>query len=170
MQTSSAAGRIDIERAKVLDVGGPSIRHVAGGEGEPQLLHGVIGAGMFVPLHAHPDPETFVMLSGTLEGVIVGDGHPDWAPVGIGQAFSVPGGARHAWRNDSDEPAVSLILTTSTLARFFAEIGTPVHGPEDTQWPPSAELLQRLLAASARYGYWNGSPDDNAAIGLSVPG
>ena len=47
-----------------------------------------------------------------------------------------------------------LAVTTATMARFFREVAA---SPEE------------FLAISERYGYWNATPQENAAIGLTVP-
>ena len=38
-----------------------------------------------------------------------------------------------------------------------------------TAAPPSPEAIERFLQTSARYGYWNATPDENAAVGLTLP-
>lgn len=34
-------------------------------------MRGTIPPGVVVPMHSHPDPETFLPLSGELEGLVV---------------------------------------------------------------------------------------------------
>ena len=117
----------------------------------PCILRGTIPPGGFVPLHSHPDPETFIGVSGVLEG-LTGPGDV-WSPIAPGDVFHVPGGIAHAFRNRGDEPATSLAVTTSTLARFFREVA----GMSD------------LREAAGRYGHWLASPAENAEIGLVLP-
>jgi len=38
-----------------------------------------------------------------------------------------PSTVKHAWRNNSSDPVVTLITTTSKLGRFFQDIGKPVN-------------------------------------------
>ena len=46
------------------------------------------------------------------------------------------------------------LVTTATMTRFFREI---------------AAAPDEFLAISDRYGYWNATPEENAAIGITVP-
>jgi hypothetical protein len=97
------------------------------------------------------------------------DGGYTWVPIKAGDFFHVPGNARHAFRNRSSQPAVMILISTAKMARSFREIGTPVAAGEPSSVPPSAEMIRRFLETSDRYGYWNATPEENAAIGLSVP-
>jgi quercetin dioxygenase-like cupin family protein len=134
-----------------LDLGGPTLEFlVPPRDGEPCLMRGVIPAGDIVPLHSHADPETFLMLEGEAEGLR--DGR--WVRVRPGDVFHVPGDTRHAWRNRSRGPAVMNLVTTSRMGRFLQEVA----GTEP----------QEFLAISASYGYWNATPEENAAVGLQI--
>ena len=77
----------------------------------------------------------------------------------------MPAGAQHAWRNLSSEPVVNRIITTKRLGRFFQEAGRPVRGAPQ---PVTPEDLARFAAVSARYGYWNATPEENAAVGIHM--
>jgi quercetin dioxygenase-like cupin family protein len=148
---------VDEGTVETLDVLGPTVEFLTPVDGDadaPCLIRGSIPAHGFVPLHSHADPETFLVISGELSGLIGGA----WVPVRPGDVFHVPPNAKHAWRNDSDTPAVSAIVTRARIARFFREV---VDGPPDG-------TVGRFLAVSERYGYWNASPEENAAIGLDV--
>ena len=118
-------------------------------DGSPCLMRGTIPAGGVVPLHSHADPETFIVLAGEAESYTDGN----WATVAAGDVHHIPGNVRHGWRN-GPEPAVMHLVTTATMARFFREVAA---SPEE------------FLAISERYGYWNATPEENAAIGLTVP-
>jgi mannose-6-phosphate isomerase-like protein (cupin superfamily) len=120
------------------------------GDGLPCVLRGTIPAGGVVPLHSHADPETFLMTAGEIEGFL----GAEWERFVAGDVHHVPGHARHAWRNVSRGPAEMFIVTTGTMARFFREVAAD---PDD------------FVEISDRYGYWNATPDENAAIGLTVP-
>ena len=79
-------------------------------------------------------------------------------------------GAKHAWRNRSTEPAVSLLVTTAKLGRFLRDVGTRVApGTAPTGAAPAPEALERFLAVAERYGYWNATPEENAHLGIPVP-
>jgi hypothetical protein len=66
-----------------------------------------------------------------------------------------PGGAKHAFRNRSPEPAVSIVVSTVRMGRFFREV---------------AAALEPLPAIASRYGHWIATPEQNAAVGLRLPG
>jgi len=77
----------------------------------------------------------------------------------------VPGGVPHAWRNVSTEPVVALLFTTPRLGRFFQEAGRPATRALQHVTP---EDLARFAAVSAEYGYWNATPEENAAVGIRL--
>ena len=106
------------------------------------------------------------MLSGTKQVLTLGNGPAEWVDVRAGDYVHVPRGTRHAHRNVSSEPLVELVITTGRLGNWFEEVGTPATS---ARRPPTAEDLERLLAVSRKYGYWLGSPEDNAAVGLRLP-
>jgi hypothetical protein len=53
-----------------------------------------------------------------------------------------------------------IITTTSRIDRFFREVASP---------PADGDALLHFLATSERYGYWNATPEENAAIGVPLP-
>ena len=108
---------------------GPTIQYLTPPDvdnGQPCVMRGTIAPGGVVALHSHPDPETFIALSGELEGLRMSAERFEWVPVRPGQALHVPPHARHAWRNPSRQPSVAIIVTTAALGRFLREIGTPL--------------------------------------------
>jgi hypothetical protein len=50
---------------------------------------------------------------------------------------------------------------------FFRELTKPFD-PGQPASPPTREEIQEIFEVAARYGYWMGSPEENAAIGLIV--
>jgi quercetin dioxygenase-like cupin family protein len=153
-----------------LDVLGPTLEFLSPPtEGAAYcILRGTIPPGGCVPLHSHPDPEGFFVLSGAVQVLAErGDGL-QWLDVVEGDFIDIPGGAKHAFRNASGGPVVQLITTTSPLGRFFQEIGRPVTGVPMP--PPTPHDIERFTRAAARYGYWLGSPEENAAAGIPLPG
>jgi quercetin dioxygenase-like cupin family protein len=164
---------VDPSDAETFDVLGPTVQfltHPEGGDDEPCVMRGTIPPGVFVPLHTHADPETFLMISGDVEGLAQrADGGHEWIRIAPGDMFHVPGGAKHAFRNQSQAPAVMILITTVRLGRFFREVGTlVVAGKPPRRLPPEA-VIQRFLTVSDRYGYWNASPGENAQVGIVVP-
>lgn len=153
--------------APEVDVLGPTIEFLTTpgeGAGAPCLMRGAIPPGGVVPLHSHPDPETFIALSGRLEGLAMDGEEFTWVRIGPGDIFHVPGWAKHAFRNPFTEPALQVVVSTATIGRFFREVGRPLDAG-----PPGGEALQHLLATAARYGHWNATPAENAAIGMHLP-
>ena len=157
------AGLVDPSRAEAVGVLGPTVRFLTPPDGRtdlPCVMRGTIPPGGVVPLHSHADPETFLPLSGAIEGLSCTDDGFAWIPVGPGDVFHVPGDAKHAWRNRGAEPAVMTVVSTSRIATFFREVAA-VDGTPD-------ELARRFLEISAQYGYWNATPEENAAVGLTL--
>ena len=133
------------------------------------VLRGMIPPGVSVPLHSHPDTEDFFVISGEVQALRQGTQGYEWIVAKAGDYLHVPSGARHGWRNVSSEPMVSFIITTRRLGQFFQEVGRPVEG---TPQPVTTEFLAHFLArfetASAKYGYWNATPEENAAVGIRL--
>ena len=152
----------------VLDILGPTVEFLtspASAHGDFCVMRGMIPPGVAVPLHSHDATEVFFVLSGTKQVLTLGSGPAEWVDVRAGDYVHVPRGTRHAHRNVSDEPLIELVITTARLGNWFEEVGTPATSAPR---PPAADDLERFLAASSRYGYWLGSPEDNAAVGLRM--
>jgi hypothetical protein len=62
-----------------------------------------------------------------------------------------------------------MLVTTAQLGQFFREIGKRTT-PDAPAVTPSPEEIANLLRVSERYGYWNATPEENARVGISVPG
>jgi quercetin dioxygenase-like cupin family protein len=155
----------------VLDVLGPTVEFLTptdDGSSVFCVMKGTLPPGVFVPLHSHPDVESFFVLSGSVQVFVQSADRLGWVDVAAGEFVHVPGGVRHAFRNMSDKPVVQLITTTSQLGRFFQEIARPLT-PGAPPRPPTPDELQHLARVAARYKHWLGTPAENAAIGLPVP-
>ncbi len=151
-----------------LDVFGPTLEFLT----SPQEAHndlcvmrGVTPPSVFVPLHSHLDVEDFFILSGQAQALKQVPGGYEWIDGKAGDLIHVPSGVPHAWRNVSNEPLVVLIFTTPKMGRFFQEVGRSVTGAPQ---PVTPEDLARFLAVSAEYGYWNATPEENAAVGIPL--
>ncbi len=158
-------GEDEIKRFGVLGPVVEILTPLDTGDGAPCAIRGTIPPGGVVPLHSHPEPETFIALSGEVEGLSLSAADAEWVRFGEGDVFHVPGGAPHAWRNPAGKPASSLIVTEARIGRFFTEVGGRSAGDAT----PSEEQLARFLAVAERYGYWNATPEENAAVGISLP-
>ncbi len=151
-----------------LDVFGPTVELLT----SPQDVHndfcvlrGIIPPGGSIPLHSHDDTEDFFVLSGQAQALKQMPEGAEWIAGKAGDLIHVPGGVPHAWRNISSEPLVVLILTTTRIGHFFQETGRPVTSVPQ---PVTPEELAHFAAVAAAYGYWNGTPEENAAVGIDV--
>jgi hypothetical protein len=88
-----------------------------------------------------------------------------WIGAKAGDYIHVPSNARHALCNLSGTLTVVLIITTKKIGQFFQETGRPVT---ESPQPVTSEDLARFAAISAKYGYWNASPAENALVGIHL--
>jgi len=155
----------------ILDVLGPTIEFLTSPSEDGAgycVMRGTIPPGVSVPLHSHPDAESFFVVSGRAQALSQRGDRYEWLDVKPGDFIHIPSGAKHAHRNVSNEPVVELITTTPKLGRFFQEVGRAItHGAPLP--PPTREQLQRFEEVAARYHYWMGSPAENAALGIAFP-
>ncbi len=121
-------------------------------------------------MHSHDDPETFYVLDGALEGLAFDvSGRPVWRTAEQGDVWHVPPNARHALRNAGAEPVTTLIITSLHLLRFFEDTGRPIDTWEQPLAPPAPEVVAAFVAEAERHGHWLASPEENAAVGITVP-
>jgi quercetin dioxygenase-like cupin family protein len=133
---------------------------------QTSLYKGMLPAGVVIPLHSHPDSEVFYVLEGALEVYQEKIESKGWHSVAAGNAIAVAPGVKHAVRNASSTSVTVIAATEQGLYEFFREIAKPAqHG---SAMPPSPEDMQQLFAAAAKYSYWMGSPEENAAIGIKL--
>jgi quercetin dioxygenase-like cupin family protein len=154
----------------VLDVFGPTLEFLIlpeQADGRYCAVTGTIPPGGSVPLHSHPDIESFFLVSGAVRVMSQREGSFEWLDVRRGEFVHVPSNAKHAWQNASSEPAVQLIITTPKLGRFLREIARPIT-PGIPLLPPTPDDLQRFVRVATKYHYWVGSPAENAAIGIPL--
>jgi quercetin dioxygenase-like cupin family protein len=152
------------DTGEILDVLGPRIKFLTALSDNDQeycLIRGTVPAGLVVPIHSHPERETFYVLEGEVEGFW----EDRWSTLGVGDVCDLPGGLKHGWRNPSSVPASMLVVVPMRLAWFFRDIGRPVATV--APGPPKSADLQRMIEISRAYGYWLGGPADNAAVGIS---
>jgi quercetin dioxygenase-like cupin family protein len=134
-------------------------------EGAYHVMTGAIPPGVSVPLHSHGDAESFYLISGEAEVIVETTDGLQWQTLRPGDFIHTPGGAKHAWRNRSDKTAFSLVVCTPRLGQALEEMGQAIIGAQSR----SPEALQRLVEVGQRYGYWFGSPEENAAVGIELP-
>ena len=128
------------------------------------VMRGTVPSGVVIPLHRHADPEIFYVLNGSLE-VFQAE---SWQTVTAGEVVSIPGNVRHALRNTSPSPITLITVSKHELYSFFRELARPFD-PNRPPAPPTPEEMQQLFSAAQKYEYWLASPDENAAIGISLP-
>jgi quercetin dioxygenase-like cupin family protein len=148
------------------DVFGPTVEFLTWSD-DFCVMRAVVPPGVTVPLHRHADAEDFYIISGTQQVLLDGANGLQWRDAKAGDYVRIPGHLPHAHRNVSDEPAVELIVTTARLGRFFQEIGRPVVG---ALAPPTAAEIGRFTEVAVSYGYVLGTPEENAAVGITMPG
>jgi quercetin dioxygenase-like cupin family protein len=171
MTDIETAHLVEPDMIETYSVMGPTLQFLTpdGGDEAPCIMRGTMPEGLIVPLHSHPEPETFIALSGEVEGLAESQDGFKWMPVRPGNVFHVPGGAKHAWRNWSPGEATAIVVTAPSLGRFFREVGTPVVPDGPPPPPPTEEAVRRFLEIAERYGYWNATPEENAEVGLKLP-
>ena len=127
------------------------------------VMKGALQPGADLPLHSHGDDEDFYMLSGEAEALVETTNGLEWKIVQAGDFVHIPGNMKHAWRNHFSTPAEQIIVTPAKLGRFFREMDELIRagGKNGT--------MEKLRELSERYGYWLGSPEENAAVGISLP-
>jgi quercetin dioxygenase-like cupin family protein len=155
---------------EALEVFGPSIQFLVApqpSDEAPCVLKGTIPSGVSVPMHSHTGIEAFFVLSGDVEVLTDEGGKAHWIAAGPGDFIEIPSEAKHGFRNRSQHPVIQLITTTSKLGRFFQEVGRPATRDRRVS-PPSPDEFQRFLKAAGHYGYWLATPEENAAIGISI--
>jgi quercetin dioxygenase-like cupin family protein len=131
------------------------------------VIRGTVPSGVVIPLHSHADPEIFYVLNGSLE-VFQAEGPSEgWQTVNAGGVVSIPGNVRHALRNTSPSPITSITVTKQELYSFFRELARPFD-PNRPPAPPTPDEMQQFFSVSEKYGHWFASPDENAAIGISL--
>jgi mannose-6-phosphate isomerase-like protein (cupin superfamily) len=110
--------------------------------GRYSLYHLDLGTGAGAGAHFHRTfTESFHVLGGTVQFY---DGQR-WFPGGPGDHVVVPEGGVHAFRNDADQPATMLMLSTPGVRRedYFAELEAVVREgrqPSPQEW---ADLFAR---------------------------
>lgn len=110
---------------------------------------------MILPNHGppphvhHREDEAFHVLEGEFEFTVAGRRQR----LGPGETLYGPRGIPHAFRNVGPAPGRMIaVAAPAGLDDFFAEIGTPLPGPDAPPVEASPEDIAKLLAAAPRYG------------------
>lgn len=148
-------------RTEMTEVMGPLVGLPSTQDGgDYAVIRAIIPRGVVVPLHSHPDRETFVVMEGRIRACL----DVDWQHYEAGDVIEIGPNVKHAIHNDGDMDAAVVLVTTARMAQFFSEVGA-----RGEQARPTPERIDHFLERSAAYGYWNGAPEDQAEIGLSLP-
>ncbi|WP_210521131.1 cupin domain-containing protein [Hymenobacter terricola] len=156
---------------KFLDVFGPTLQLLTS-PSEPDIeycvMEGTIPPGVSVPLHSHPDNESFYVLAGVAQFLAQQEGGFNWLELKVGDFVHIPGNVKHAWKNTATENLVTLTTTTPALGRFFQEVGRVVEPGEQQRAPTPEEIGHFVQISIQKYHYWLGTPEENAAVGISL--
>ena len=154
-----------------MDVVGGKVQFLASPKriGEPGMgiLCGTFEGGAFVPLHSHPDAENFVIMEGEIEVYQDTCQTSGWTTISPGVLVIVQGGVKHAWRNRSTTKAVVLVFTGGSLFEGMYKMARPLL-PTSEAPPLTPDVMQATLPVTQEYGFWSGTPEENAAIGLTL--
>jgi quercetin dioxygenase-like cupin family protein len=131
------------------------------------VMRATVLSGVEIPLHSQADPEIFYVLNGSIEVFQAEGQSAGWQTVTAGEVVSIPGNVRHALRNTSPSPITSITVSKQELYSFFRELARPFD-PNRPPAPPTPEEMQQLFRVAEKYEYWLASPDENAAIGISL--
>jgi quercetin dioxygenase-like cupin family protein len=131
------------------------------------VMRGTVPSGVVIPLHSRADPEIFYVLNGSLEVFQAEGPSAGWQTVKPAEAVSIPGNVWPAVRNTSPSPMTSIIVTKQELNNFFRELARPFD-PNRPPAPATAEEMQQFFSVAEKYEFWLASPDENAAIDISL--
>ena len=156
---------VKADEGAVLDVLGPRIEPLTSPQESAYcVMKGTLPPGISVPLLSHEDAESFYVLCGEIQGLVQTKRGLEWQTLKPGDFVHITSAAKHAWRNLSQQRSEVLITCTAKLGRFLREVGRPASDRRT----PTQEQVQGLAEISERYGYWMGSPEENAAVGISL--
>jgi quercetin dioxygenase-like cupin family protein len=157
---------VKADEGTVLDLLGPTMEFLTSEEDSFCVMKGTIPPGLSVPLHSHTDAESFYILSGEAQAFVEIEKRLVCQTLRRGDFVQIPSGAKHAWRNASHDPIEALITVSAKLGRALREMGRPVK--DGSRRVPTQEDIRRFVEISARYGYWLGSPEENAQLSIAL--
>jgi hypothetical protein len=132
------------------------------------VMHRTVPSGVVIPLHSHADPEIFMCW------MVRSRCSRPRARLRAGKqsmpatSFLSPEIAGTRSEILLPPPTTSITVSKQQLYSFFRELARPFD-PHRPPAPPTPNEMQQLFSAARRYEYWLASPDENAAIGISLP-
>ena len=126
------------------------------------VMKGILPPHVSVPLHSHGDAESFYLISGEAQVLAPTACGLQWKTLRAGDFVHIPSDVKHAWRNLSTNPVEVILVTTPKLGRFLRAAGEFVRaaGREG--------VFDKVQNLSESYGYWMGSPQENADVGIAL--
>jgi quercetin dioxygenase-like cupin family protein len=123
-----------------------------------------LASGQGIPLHTHPYPEFFYVLSGSLDFARMGsDSQKEWIRCREDESVHVPINAPHGCTNRSDRPARFLSTSTYYHEAIFNEVGVLVR-LEDEISTLSPEAVQRFETVAAKHQGFNVEAIDSGRL------
>jgi quercetin dioxygenase-like cupin family protein len=108
----------------------------------------VVPAGVAVPLHTHPQWETFYLLEGMIEfGRMGEDGELGTVLARTGDLVSIDGSAAHSFRNPGPASARLLVVGESGLESFYF-----AAGQDAPPGLPSEDEIDRVVRIMLAHG------------------
>jgi quercetin dioxygenase-like cupin family protein len=119
------------------------------------LVSADVPSGAITPVHRHPYPEIFYVLSGRAEFGYIENGIEKWTAVKEGETVVVPSSAPHGFRNMTSAGLRMLVVVTRRHQEFFEIAGRAAnrkHAPR----PATPEELDRVVRVAAQYDMFLG--------------
>jgi hypothetical protein len=163
-----SARLVDPRAVETLDLLGPTVQFLTpreDAEDAPCVMRGTIPAGGVVPLHSHADPETLLAVSGEVDASAA----RTTARAGSvsRRAMSSTSRAGGDTRGVTDRPS-RRCRSSSAPPESAASSERSAGRSARARRPSGAAIerfLERFLETAERCGYWNATPDENAAVG-----
>lgn len=154
METEPRQGTVrGAAEGKRIAIVGDVYRFLATGSetgGSYASFEAIVPPGGGPPPHIHRREEEWFWI---LEGEISFWEGERKVVAGPGTFVNMPVGSRHCFKNETQQTARMLItVTPSGLEELFLEVGQVLEDDHGTIPQPTAEEIQRLIAAAPKYG------------------
>ncbi len=153
MNSSRQAHIVDSKKGRTASLVGDVYRLLVSGvetQGRYAVVETLVPPGGGPPPHLHRrEEEGFFVLEGEIT-FLIGERR---LVAGPGTFANMPIGVPHAFKNESIQPARMIVLVAPAgFEQMFFEVGTELPPGSTAPVPPSAEEIERLKLAAARYG------------------